>query len=87
MRSAVITDAARICADAFSAAKSEYSQVWLGENRPYWLNNVTVRYDLEIEKWQRRGERFEEATLVWRNGQDLPGPAVLDLPVPAEGLH
>ena len=42
--------------DAYSALKAEYSQVWLGENRPYWLNNVTVRYDLEIEKWQRRGE-------------------------------
>ena len=41
--------------DAYSALKAEYSQVWLSENRPYWLNNVTVRYDLEIEKWQRRG--------------------------------
>ena len=73
--------------DAYSAAKSEYSQVWLGENRPYWLNNVTVRYDLEIEKWQRRADRFAEGTLAWRNGQDLPAPAALDLPGPSEGLH
>ena len=39
--------------DAYSAVKSEYGQVWLGENRPYWLNNVAVRYDLAIELWQR----------------------------------
>ena len=42
--------------DAYSAVKDEYSQVWLNENRPYWLNNVTVRYDLEIQKWQQRGK-------------------------------
>ncbi len=48
--------------DAYSALKSEYSQVWLSENRPYWLNNVTVRYDLEIERWQRRGNQFATAS-------------------------
>ncbi|MGA9060281.1 MAG: beta-N-acetylhexosaminidase [Terracidiphilus sp.] len=71
--------------DAYSALKSEYSQVWLGENRPYWLNNVTVRYDLEIERWQRRGGRFQAAALGWQNGQDLPAAAALGLPAPAEG--
>ncbi|MGB6742679.1 MAG: glycoside hydrolase family 20 zincin-like fold domain-containing protein [Terracidiphilus sp.] len=66
--------------DAFSALKGEYSQVWLSENRPYWLNNVTVRYDLEIEKWQRRGDLFEEGIRDWQNGKDLPAPASLGLP-------
>ncbi len=81
--------------DGFSALKAEYSQVWLGENRPYWLNNVTVRYDLEIERWQRRGNQFETAVRAWHNGQDLPAAASLGLPatsplalpVPAEGPH
>lgn len=66
--------------DAFSALKGEYSQVWLGENRPYWLNNVTVRYDLEIEKWQRRGNLFQQSAHDWRNGKDLPAPASLEMP-------
>jgi hypothetical protein len=66
--------------DAYSAIKAEYSQVWLGENRPYWLNNVTVRYDLQIEKWQRRGEMFEDGQRDWDKGKDLPVVSALGLP-------
>jgi len=79
--------------DAYSALKAEYSQVWLGENRPYWLNNVTVRYDLEIEQWQRRAYRFEAAGRAWDDGQDLPAASLLGLPAaatspaPAVGTH
>jgi hypothetical protein len=73
--------------DAFSALKSEYSQVWLSENRPYWLNNVTVRYDLEIERWQQRGEQFSAAIYGWQNGQDLPVATALGMPEPAASPH
>jgi hexosaminidase len=66
--------------DAYSAIRSEYAQVWLSENRPYWLNNVTVRYDLEIERWQRRANQIAETTRDWQSGKDLPAPAVLGLP-------
>ncbi|MGB0080756.1 MAG: beta-N-acetylhexosaminidase [Terracidiphilus sp.] len=69
--------------DGYSALKAEYSQVWLGENRPYWLNNVTVRYDLEIERWQRRGNQFQTTVRAWHGGQDLPAAASLGLPAPA----
>jgi hypothetical protein len=68
--------------DAYSALKAEYSQVWLSENRPYWLNNVTVRYDLQIEKWQRRGEMFEDAVRDWDHGKGLPTASALGLPAP-----
>jgi hypothetical protein len=68
--------------DGFSAIKGEYAQVWLQENRPYWLNNVAVRYDLEIEKWQRRGDVLQQVIRDWENGKDLPAPATLGLPVP-----
>lgn len=73
--------------DAYSAAKAEYSQVWLSENRPYWLNNVTVRYDLEIQRWQRRADRFQTAIHAWSHGQDLPAPSTLGLPAPAAGTN
>jgi hypothetical protein len=73
--------------DAYSALKSEYSQAWLAENRPDWLNNVTVRYDLEIERWQRHGDQFQTAIRGWKNGQDLPAATALGLPAPAESAH
>jgi hypothetical protein len=73
--------------DAYSALKSEYSQVWLDENRPYWLSNITVRYDLEMERWQRRANQFEAAIHAWQSGQDLPPPASLELPAPAAAAH
>ena len=66
--------------DAFSAVKAEYSQVWLHENRPYWLNNVTVRYDLAIDRWQRRANAFATGIRDWNNGKDLPAPASLGMP-------
>ena len=66
--------------DAFSAVKGEYSQVWLSENRPYWLGNVTVRYDLAIERWQRRGNRLQTAIDDWESGHDLPPASALGLP-------
>jgi hypothetical protein len=71
--------------DAYSAVKGEYSQVWLGENRPYWLNNVTVRYDLQIELWQRRGDRFDEAIQDFYSGRDLPSAAALGVPAASPG--
>ncbi len=73
--------------DAYSALKSEYSQAWLAENRPYWLNNVTVRYDMEIERWQQHGDQFQVAIRSWQNGQDLPAATALGLPAPAGGAH
>jgi len=71
--------------DAYSASKGEYSQVWLSENRPYWLNNVTVRYDLRIEEWQRRGERFAAVNKRFEDGKDLPSPSLLGLPAAPVG--
>jgi hypothetical protein len=66
--------------DAYSATKEEYVKVWLSENRPYWLGNVTVRYDLQIQMWQQRGKKFEEAIHAFDGNQDLPSPESLGMP-------
>ncbi len=69
--------------DAYTAIKDEFSQVWLSENRPYWLGNVMVRYDLAIQLWVKRGEQFQEAARAWRTGQELPSLSALGMPSPA----
>jgi hexosaminidase len=66
--------------DAYSATKLEYKNVWLGENRPYWLDNVLVRYDLQIQMWQQRGMHFEELTRTFEDKKDLPTAESLGLP-------
>jgi hypothetical protein len=66
--------------DAYSASKDQYRQVWLSENRPYWLGNVAVRYDLRIEEWQRRAERFAVVTRDFEKGRKLPSASALGLP-------
>jgi len=66
--------------DAYSATKDEYSRVWLGENRPYWLGNVTVRYDLQVQKWQERSWRFLEVVRMFEDGKELPSAEALGLP-------
>jgi hexosaminidase len=68
--------------DAYSAIKAEYSQVWLSENRPYWLNNVTVRYDLAIELWQRRAMQIQASQFEFGNGKLLAPAASLGIPAP-----
>jgi len=70
--------------DGFSAAKYEYKQVWLSENRPYWLDNVLVRFDLRIGEWQRRGERFAALSRDFQIGKELPPVSMLGLGVAPE---
>ena len=68
--------------DAYGAVKAEYTQVWLSENRPWWLSSVTVRYDLAIEEWQRRAIRIQTANWDFGAGKPLPPAADLGIPAP-----
>ena len=66
--------------DGYTALKDSYSKVWLGENQPYWLGNVTVRYDLRVQLWQQRGEVLRSVVDDFENHRTLPTPASLGLP-------
>ena len=66
--------------DGYSALKDSYSKAWLSENKPYWLGNVTVRYDLRVQLWQSRGERLRETVTDFENASPLPSPESLGLP-------
>jgi len=66
--------------DAYGAIEGEYARVWRGENREYWLNNVTVRYDLQAQQWQQRGWRFAEVIRDFDAQKDLPTAESLGIP-------
>jgi hexosaminidase len=81
-----ITDTNGRCQDLrsnYSLIRDLYEQAWLKENRPYWLHNVLVRYDLSIELWTLRGNRFAEALSQWHRDHKLPSPESLGIPAKA----
>ena len=57
-------------------------RAWLTENRPYWLDNVLVRYDDEALLWTRRIRLFTEALQQYQLWQRLPPPEELGLHLP-----
>jgi hypothetical protein len=68
--------------DAYSMLKNLYKESWLAENRPYWLDNVLVRYDLRIQLWQQRGEKFEQLNQQWQDKRSLPPAEEAGIPAP-----
>ena len=70
--------------DGYSATRSTYSSLWLQENRPYWLQNVLVRYDLATQLWVLRGNQFTSAYSHWTTQHTLPPPATLGIPTHEE---
>jgi hexosaminidase len=66
--------------DGYNYLQSRYSAVWLMENRPYWLNNVTDRYDAAALLWMQRGNRLLAAREQWDESHTLPPPQKLGIP-------
>lgn len=69
--------------DGYHYLRTRYSEVWLMENRPYWLNNVTARYDAAAQLWVDRGSRLAAAREQWREHHTLPTPAEIGIQEPA----
>lgn len=66
--------------DGYSLLKNLYRKAWLDENRPYWLDNVLVRYDLRIELWQKRGEDITALIHQWERTNILASPQEAGIP-------
>ena len=66
--------------DGYSMLKNLYARSWLAENRPYWLDNVLVRYDLRVQLWQTRGEQIDTLINAWQAGKALPSAEQAGLP-------
>lgn len=66
--------------DGYGLTRDLYRQAWLKENRPYWLDNMTAYYDMSMQLWIRRGQRFSEVIGQWYETHKLPKPEELGLP-------
>jgi hypothetical protein len=63
--------------DGISALRQGYQQAWLAENRPYWLENVLVRYDMELTYWAGLQKRLLEYQRHFNETSTLPSPEEL----------
>jgi hypothetical protein len=68
--------------DGYSMLKNLYRASWLAENRPYWLDNVLVRYDLQIQNWQRRGDEINALIDELQATKKLPSALEAGIPAP-----
>jgi hexosaminidase len=68
--------------DGYSMLKNLYRDSWLAENRPYWLDNVLVRYDLQMQQWQKRGDDINTLIDTWQRTRTLPTAAQAGIPSP-----
>jgi hexosaminidase len=66
--------------DGYSYGRLMFADLWMRENRPYWLQNVLVRYDLSMQLWVQRSTQFRAAQFAWRTEHRLPAPSELGIP-------
>jgi hexosaminidase len=60
--------------DATTRLRGLYSDLWLKENRPYWLANVQVRYDNLAGMYQSKIQSVQMALQQYREQSTLPTP-------------
>ena len=78
-----ISDTNGRCQDirnAYSLIRDLYEQAWMSENRPYWVRNVLVRYDMEIQLWNQRGNSVTSVSNQWDREHTLPKASELGMP-------
>jgi len=58
-----------------------YREVWLSENLPTWLPNILQLYRRNSDLWQDLITKFSRIHANYQQGQPLPSPESLGLPV------
>jgi hexosaminidase len=64
----------REMAEELSILKEGYRAQWLAENRPYWLESVSARYDQMISMWLTKSRAMDEALRKYEATSTLPSP-------------
>jgi hypothetical protein len=58
--------------DQTTLLREHYRKLWLGENRPYFLDNISVRYDEELQRWEKATSDVNHLRDVYRHPRRLP---------------
>ena len=58
--------------DQTTLLKAHYQKLWLGENRPYFLENILIRYDEELARWEQGASHVNHLRDVYRHPRRLP---------------
>ena len=66
--------------NTYSLMRDLYEAAWLKSNRPYFLRDNLERYDLTIQLWLTRIDKFRSAQRQYTNNQTLPTAAELGIP-------
>ena len=66
--------------DGYNYLGSRFSDVWLMENRPFWLNNVAARYSAAAQLWVERSDKLAGARDQWNQHHTLPSPEEIGIP-------
>ena len=64
----------REMAEELSILKEGYRAQWLAENRPYWLDSISARYDQMILTWMAKSRAMDEALRKYEATSTLPNP-------------
>ncbi len=67
--------------DGYTLTRELFSQAWLRDNRPYWLQNVLAQYDMGIQLWIARGRQFDTLRAQLSTTHKLPRAEEIGVPV------
>lgn len=66
--------------DGYNYLGSRFSDVWLMENRPFWLNIVSARYSVAAQLWVERSDKLAAARDQWNQHHTLLSPEEIGIP-------
>jgi len=58
--------------DQTTLLRAHYRKLWLADNLPYFLDNISVRYDEELQRWEKATSDVSHLRDVYRHPRRLP---------------
>ncbi|MCU0635332.1 MAG: beta-N-acetylhexosaminidase [Gemmatimonadaceae bacterium] len=66
--------------DEYGLTKELYAELWRRESRPYWLGNVTVRFEMQQQLWIQRADAVSHARARWNRSRTIPKASEIGFP-------